>query len=60
MFIDILACYIGVLANLYEKTIGNEYKRERDKFTLSKAKKILHIGCWSYPITAMVLAEMER
>lgn len=60
ILIDLLACYIGILAKLYEKTIGNEYKRERDEFILSKAKKILHIGCGSYPITAMVLAEMDN
>lgn len=57
--VDELACRIDKIANIYEKYIGNEYRRERKKFGLSKAKKILHIGCGSYPITAMVLAEIN-
>jgi len=40
-------------------TVGNEYRRESKIFLLSKAKNILHIGCGSYPITAMVLAEID-
>lgn len=31
---------------------------ENEKFDLSNTKRILHIGCGSYPITAMKLAEM--
>ena len=31
---------------------------ESKKFNLSNAKRVLHIGCGSYPITAMKLAEM--
>lgn len=46
------------LADLYEKVIGNEYRKEGKQFVLSKAKNILHIGCGAYPITAMILAEM--
>ena len=57
--VDELACKIDKIAKIYEKLIGNEYRKERKKFVLSKAKKILHIGCGSYPITAMVLAEMN-
>ena len=44
---------------LYEKTVGIEYRKEIDKFNLLKSKKILHIGCGSYPITALILAEMN-
>jgi len=57
--VDELACKIDKIAKIYEKLIGNEYRKERKKFVLSKAKKILHIGCGSYPITAIVLAEMN-
>ncbi len=58
--VDWLACKINYLAKIYDKTVGNEYRRERKNFVLSKAKKILHIGCGSYPITAMVLAELDN
>jgi len=47
------------IEELYEKTVGIEYRKEIDKFNLSKSKKILHIGCGSYPITALILAEMN-
>jgi len=47
------------IEELYEKTVGIEYRKEVNKFNLSKSKKILHIGCGSYPITALILAEMK-
>ena len=58
-FADKLSCKMVKLAELYEKTIGGAYREEIEKFVLSKAKNILHIGCGSYPITAMILAEMD-
>jgi len=58
-FFDNLACKMVKLAELYEKTIGRAYRIEREKFVLSTAKNILHIGCGAYPITAMILAEMD-
>jgi precorrin-6B methylase 2 len=57
--VDRLSSISDFIAELYEKTVGNEYRNERDKFNLSKSKKILHIGCGSYPITALLLAEMN-
>ena len=57
--IDWLACKVNKLAKIYDMTVGNEYRKERKKFALSNAKRVLHIGCGSYPITAMVLAEMN-
>ena len=58
--IDWLACKIEYLAKIYDKTVGNEYRRESKTFDLPNTKRILHIGCGSYPITAMVLAEMNN
>jgi 2-polyprenyl-3-methyl-5-hydroxy-6-metoxy-1,4-benzoquinol methylase len=58
-FVDNLACKMVKLADLYERTIGVAYRKERETFGLSKAKNILHIGCGAYPITAMILAEMN-
>jgi len=58
-FVDMLSCKMVKLAELYEKTIGGAYRKERERFVLSKAKNILHIGCGAYPITAMMLAEMD-
>jgi precorrin-6B methylase 2 len=57
--IDRLSSISDFIAGLYEKTVGNEYRNEREKFNLSKSKKILHIGCGSYPMTALILAEMS-
>ena len=57
--IDWLAYKINYAAKIYDRTVGNEYRNERKKFDLTKSKKILHIGCGSYPITAMVLAEID-
>ncbi|MCK5636819.1 MAG: class I SAM-dependent methyltransferase [Thermoplasmatales archaeon] len=56
--VDILDCKIKPIAKLYEKTIGKKYMEESKHFNLSNAKRVLHIGCGSYPITAMKLAEM--
>ena len=58
--VDILACKIKPIAKLYDKTVGKIYREEREQFDLSKSQKILHVGCGSYPITAMVLAEMDN
>jgi cyclopropane fatty-acyl-phospholipid synthase-like methyltransferase len=60
IIIDKMAYRMKDFAKLYEKTVGNEYRKEREKFDLSKAKKILHIGCGSYPLTAIILAEMDN
>jgi precorrin-6B methylase 2 len=55
--IDWLSFHFNRLAKLYDMTVGNEYRKERNSFDISKAKRVLHIGCGSYPITAMVVAE---
>lgn len=57
--VDWLAYKLNYAAKIYDRTVGNEYRNERKKFDLTKSKKILHIGCGSYPITAMVLAEID-
>lgn len=57
--VDWLACKVNKLAKIYDMTVGNEYRKERKKFALSNAKRVLHIGCGSYPITAMILAEID-
>jgi protein-L-isoaspartate O-methyltransferase len=59
IIVDKFAYRVKDLAKIYEKTVGNEYRKEREKFVLSNAKKILHIGCGSYPLTALILAEMD-
>jgi len=58
-YVDRIAFSVDRIAKLYEKTIGDAYRNERNKFNLSTSKKILHIGCGFYPITAMILAEMN-
>ncbi len=57
--IEKLSSNSNFIEELYEKTVGVEYRKEINKFNLTKSKKILHIGCGSYPITALILAEMN-
>jgi len=59
-YADRIACKIKTLGELYERIIGTSYKEERKEFNLSESKNILHIGCGSYPITAMILAEIDE
>lgn len=55
--IDLLSFLFKRIGLIYEKIIGIEYEKEIKKFKLDKSKKILHIGCGAYPITALVLAK---
>jgi precorrin-6B methylase 2 len=48
------------IAKIYETKISKEYKKEREAFDISNDKKILHIGCGAYPITAMTLAKINN
>ena len=56
--VDRLSCKVKRIAQLYEKTVGREYRKEGEIFDISNSKNILHIGCGSYPITAMTLAKL--
>ncbi len=55
--IDYIACKIKRFAVLYENTLSKEYEKEGKLFNISDSKNILHIGCGSYPITAITLAK---
>ncbi|KYK33146.1 MAG: hypothetical protein AYK22_01160 [Thermoplasmatales archaeon SG8-52-3] len=55
--IDFIACKIKRFALLYENTLSKEYEKEGNLFNISDSKKILHIGCGSYPVTAISLAK---
>ena len=52
---DILCYRFSLLARFYETTIGQAYYEELDKFNLYTAKKVLHIGCGAYPLSALIL-----
>jgi precorrin-6B methylase 2 len=56
--IDILSHDNEKIAERYERSIGEEYKNECKAFNISKGKKILHIGCGSYPLTEMTIARL--
>lgn len=56
--IDLLSFFFNRIGKLYEQIIGREYKKEIEKFGLLNSKKILHIGCGAYPITALILADL--
>lgn len=58
--VDRLAGISNLIEDLYEKTVGREYKKEIDKFELAESKKILHIGCGTYPITALMLSDIKN
>jgi len=55
--IDFLSFFFNRFGLIYEKIIGIEYEKEIKKFKLFDSKRILHIGCGAYPITALVLAK---
>jgi precorrin-6B methylase 2 len=57
--IDILSCKMKKIAKIYETTISKEYEKESKIFDISDGKKILHIGCGAYPITALTLAKIN-
>lgn len=57
---DILSCRFTKLAYIYDRLIVKSYENEIGQFDISKSKKILHIGCGSYPITAIVLSRMSN
>jgi precorrin-6B methylase 2 len=56
--IDILYFKIDRLANIYELSAGEKYEQEFKIFGISNGKKILHIGCGQYPVTAITLARL--
>lgn len=57
--VDYIACKIKRFAKLYEKAISEVYEREGKLFSLSESNNILHIGCGSYPVTAITLAKIN-
>jgi len=57
--IDYIACKIKRFATLYENTISKEYERESRLFKISESNNILHIGCGSYPVTAITLSKIN-
>ena len=57
-FMDNLSCKLDGLAEIYEKSIEDEYKKEYSIIDLSGDNKILHIGCGAYPVTDITLANI--
>ena len=58
IIIDILSHQNSRIAQRYERSIGKEYKNECEAFQIAKGKKILHVGCGSYPLTEMTIARL--
>jgi 2-polyprenyl-3-methyl-5-hydroxy-6-metoxy-1,4-benzoquinol methylase len=56
--VDILSHSNEKIAERYERSIGKEYKNECKEFNISKGKKILHVGCGSYPLTEMTIVRL--
>jgi protein-L-isoaspartate O-methyltransferase len=57
--VDRLSTKSNFIEGFYDKTVGREYRNEINSFELAKSKKILHIGCGTYPITALILSELN-
>ena len=56
--LDILSHQNDKIAQYYERSIGKEYESECKAFHILKGKKILHVGCGSYPLTEMTIAKL--
>lgn len=48
------------ITRIYNKTIGKEYQKEYEDCGISSHSNILHIGCGSYPLTEIVLANCTK
>ena len=57
--VDKFSCKLERLGALYEKVLSKTYKKEGNKLGIYDAENILHIGCGSYPVTAITLAELN-
>jgi precorrin-6B methylase 2 len=44
------------IAKIYDRLIGDEYRKEYQTCGIAPQANILHIGCGAYPLTEMVLA----
>ncbi|UCB58366.1 MAG: methyltransferase domain-containing protein [Thermoplasmatales archaeon] len=54
-WVDILSFKLDKIEKIYIDHVSKEYIREFNMFDINDAKNILHIGCGSYPITAITL-----
>lgn len=57
-FIDRVSYKNKKIAEIYEKAIGEQYKKECKVFNIKKYKKALHIGCGAYPLTEIILSDL--
>lgn len=57
-FVDLVACKNKIIAEKYERIIGEEYKKEYKTFKILKYHKALHIGCGAYPLTEITLSNI--
>ena len=55
--IDYLSYHLPALSKWYEKAIQQEYFKEYQLLHLAKKPVVLHIGCGSYPLTDLTLAD---
>jgi 2-polyprenyl-3-methyl-5-hydroxy-6-metoxy-1,4-benzoquinol methylase len=44
------------IAKIYDRSIGDEYRKEYETCGIAPEANILHIGCGAYPLTEIVLA----
>lgn len=58
-WIDIFSFKLEKIAKMYDETVSKKYVKEFNMFNIHDAENILHIGCGSYPITAMTLYDLN-
>jgi len=58
-FIDNISCKLDGLAEIYARAIDDEYVKEYTIINIldSRENNIIHIGCGSYPLTDITLAQ---
>lgn len=57
--VDNLSFMNEKIGKIYEKTISKEYEKEINNLGLNNSKNILHIGCGSYPISAIAFSRIK-
>jgi len=58
-WVDIFSCKMSRMANFYERVFSKQYTKEGKRFDLDNSHNILHIGCGSFPVTAITLSKLN-
>jgi len=59
-YFDVLAYKMEKIAELYDNSAYDKYQKEKKLLDIVNAKNILHVGCGSYPATAIALTRISN